>query len=87
MVELPILTIRGPPSEMMLSRVTNLPGTTPMATIFFTSSLSSDLMWEIFPVWSLESVLRGTYLLVPSVAALQGSWQQLQSESTLLPII
>ena len=50
MVELPILTMRGPPSEMMLSRVTVFPGTTPMETIFFTSSESSDFIWEIFPV-------------------------------------
>jgi len=35
----------------------------------------------------LDSVLRGTNLAAPSVAALQGSLQLLQSESTLLPII
>jgi hypothetical protein len=49
MVDPPILTMRGPPSEMMLSRVTNLPGTMPMETIFLTISLSSDLMWDILP--------------------------------------
>lgn len=87
MVELPILTMRGPPSDIMLSRVSSLPGTMPMETILFTISLSSDLMWDILPPWSLERVFSGTYLAAPSVAALQGSWQLLQSESTLLPII
>ncbi len=72
---------------MMLSTVTFLPGTTPMATIFLMRAESSDLMWEILPVWSLDMALSVTISLGASVAALHGSLQEVQSESTLLPII